>query len=59
MTKNPFMSAWLSWANRATSLWTTAAMSAAKRNQTAAFKAMTTPPKPAASRSKRKGRTAR
>ncbi|PWC80856.1 hypothetical protein TSH100_28715 [Azospirillum sp. TSH100] len=49
MTKNPFMSAWLSWANRAAGMWTTAAMSAAKRNQAAAqsamIKAMTTPPK--------------
>lgn len=43
--KNPAMSLWLSWANRATSMWATAAMSAAKRNQTAAIKAMTTPPK--------------
>lgn len=49
MTKNPFMSAWLSWANRATGMWTTAAMSAARRNQAAAqsamIKAMMTPPK--------------
>ena len=43
--KNPAMSLWLSWANRATSLWTTAAMSAAKRNQTAMIKAATTLPK--------------
>lgn len=49
MTKNPFMSAWLSWANRASGMWTTAAMSAARRNQSAAqsamIKAMMTPPK--------------
>lgn len=49
MTKNPFMSAWLSWANRASGMWTTAAMSAARRNQAAAqsamIKAMMTPPK--------------
>ncbi|WP_199231682.1 hypothetical protein [Azospirillum sp. TSO35-2] len=39
------MSVWLSWANQATSMWTTAAMTAAKRNQAAALKAMLTPPK--------------
>lgn len=43
--KNPAMSLWLSWANRATSLWTTAAMSAVKRNQAAMVKAAMTPPK--------------
>nr|WP_222532253.1 hypothetical protein [Azospirillum sp. 412522] len=61
MTKNPFMSAWLSWANRASSLWTTAAMSAAKRNQSAAWKAMVTPPKSgqAKAKPKRKGKPAR
>lgn len=49
MTKNPFMSAWLSWANRASGMWTAAAMSAARRNQSSAqsamVKAMMTPPK--------------
>ena len=57
MAKNPFMSAWLSWANRATGMWTTAAMSAAKRNQSAALKSMMTQPKPA--KPKRKARPAR
>ncbi|MBP2308249.1 hypothetical protein GBZ48_29540 [Azospirillum melinis] len=56
MTKNPFMSAWLSWANRASGMWTTAAMSAARRNQSAAqtamFKAMMTPPKAKPSKAK-------
>lgn len=46
--KNPMMSLWLSWANRATSMMTTATMSAAKRNQAAMLKSMTTPPKPKA-----------
>ncbi len=45
--KNPVMSAWLSWANRATSLWTAAATSAARRNQSAFAKAMTQHPTPA------------
>jgi hypothetical protein len=45
--KNPVMSAWLSWANRAASLWTAAATSATRRNQSAFAKAMTQPPKPA------------
>lgn len=49
--KNPFMSAWLSWANQATTAWTTAMMAAAKRNQAAALKEMTKPP---ARRPKRK-----
>lgn len=57
MAKNPFMSAWLSWANRATCMWTTAAMSAAKRNQSAALKSMMTPPKSA--KPKRKSKPAR
>ncbi|HYF88690.1 hypothetical protein [Azospirillum sp.] len=57
MAKNPFMSAWLSWANRATGMWTTAAMSAAKRNQSAALKSMMTPPKSA--KPKRKAKPAR
>ena len=57
MAKNPFMSAWLSWANRATGMWTTAAMSAAKRNQAAALKSMMTPPK--TSKPKRKAKPAR
>ncbi|WP_168220259.1 hypothetical protein [Azospirillum thermophilum] len=43
--KNPVMSLWLSWANRATSMMTAATMSAAKRNQAALLKSMTTPPK--------------
>lgn len=43
--KNPAMSLWLSWANRATSMWTSAAMSAAKRNQATMLKAAMTPPK--------------
>ncbi|CAO3436226.1 hypothetical protein [Azospirillum endophyticum] len=59
MTKNPFMSAWLSWANRASSMWTTAAMSAAKRNQSAALKAMMTPPKAGHPKPKRKAKPAR
>jgi len=46
MTKNPFMSVWLSWANRASGMMTAAAMSSAKRNQSAIMKAMMTPPKP-------------
>lgn len=57
MAKNPFMSAWLSWANRATGMWTTAAMSAAKRNQSAALKSMMTPPK--TPKPKRKAKPAR
>lgn len=63
MTKNPFMSAWLSWANRASGMWTTAAMSAARRNQSATqaaiFKAMMTPPKAKPSKPKRKSKPAR
>ena len=61
MAKNPFMSAWLSWANRATGMWTAAAMSAARsaagRNQSAALKSMMTPPKSA--KPKRKAKPAR
>lgn len=57
MTKNPFMSAWLSWANRAGGMWTAAAMSAARRNQSAALKSMMTPPKPA--KPKRRAKPAR
>lgn len=63
LTRNPFMSAWLSWANRATGMWTTAAMSAAKRNQSAAqsamIKAMMTPPKSGHAKPKRKAKPAR
>lgn len=63
MTKNPFMSAWLSWANRAGGMWTAAAMSAARRNQSAAqaamFKAMMTPPKAKPSKPKRKSKPER
>ncbi|WP_146205439.1 hypothetical protein [Azospirillum sp. TSH20] len=67
MTKNPFMSAWLSWANRASGMWTSATMSAARRNQAAAqsamIKAMMTPPKSgqgnSASKPKRKSKPAR
>lgn len=63
MTKNPFMSAWLSWANRAGGMWTSAAMSAARRNQATAqsamIKAMLTPPKAAQSKPKRKSKPAR
>lgn len=57
MARNPFMSAWLSWANRTTCLWTSAAMSAAKRNRSAALKSMMTPPQPA--KPKRKAKPAR
>lgn len=39
-------SLWLSWANRAAGAWTGVAVAAAKRNQAALWKAMTTPPKP-------------
>lgn len=67
MTKNPFMSAWLSlglsWANRASGMWTGAAMAAAKRNRSAALKAMMTPPKSGQAKAKpkpkRKARPAR
>lgn len=40
-------SVWLSWANKAASIWTSTFMAAAKRNQAAFLKAATTPPKPA------------
>ena len=40
-------SLWLSWANQAAGIWTSAVTAAAKRNQAAFLKAMTTPPKPA------------
>lgn len=43
--KNPFMSAWLSWANSATTAWTSAMTAAAKRNQAAMLHAATKPPK--------------
>jgi len=38
-------SVWLSWANRAAGIWTSTFAAAAKRNQAAVVKAMTTPPK--------------
>lgn len=39
--KNPLMSAWLSWANRAAGIWIGAATAAAKRGQTAAIRKAT------------------
>ncbi|WP_448191040.1 hypothetical protein [Azospirillum sp. sgz301742] len=48
-------SVWLSWANRAAGIWTSAFTAAAKRNQAAVLKAMTSPPKPAKSK-RRKSR---
>lgn len=48
-------SVWLSWANRAAGIWTSAFVAAAKRNQAAALKAMTTPPK-SKTRKRRKAR---
>ena len=44
-------SVWLSWANQAAGIWTSTFMAAAKRNQAAMLKAMTTPPKSAATKS--------
>lgn len=44
--KNPVMSFWLSWANRAASLWAGAAMAAARQNEAALKRAMK--PRPAA-----------
>lgn len=43
--KNPFMSAWLSWANSATTAWTGAMTAAARCNQAAMMQAALKPPK--------------
>ena len=40
------MSAWLSWANQATTMWTSAVMSATRRQQAAMARELAKPPKP-------------
>ncbi|HYG87883.1 MAG TPA: hypothetical protein VD978_16625 [Azospirillum sp.] len=49
-------SLWLSWANQAASIWTSAFAAAAKRNQAAFLKAMTTPPKPTRAKRRKSGK---